>query len=161
MLVGVLSDTHGRLDTTRAAARMLSTFDVARVIHCGDIGSPDIPALLAAWPTDYVLGNVDHDVEGLSEAIESQPGHRCHGRFAELPWCERRLAVLHGDDSRRLAQTIATQQFDFVCFGHTHRSELRTEGLTTILNPGALHRAKRHSIAVLDLAELQAHVLEL
>ena len=54
MLIAVVSDTHGHKDYTREAIRMLETFDVERVIHCGDIGSPEIPPLFGAWPTEWV-----------------------------------------------------------------------------------------------------------
>ena len=39
MLIGVVSDTHGRVDFARQAVRVLEGFPVKSVIHCGDIGS--------------------------------------------------------------------------------------------------------------------------
>ena len=50
MRIGVLSDTHGHVENTLTAVRMLESLEVEAVLHCGDIGSVQIPRLLAAWP---------------------------------------------------------------------------------------------------------------
>jgi predicted phosphodiesterase len=71
MLLAVISDTHGHVEYTLQAVLKLESLDVDRVIHCGDIGSAAIPPLLARWPVDYVLGNVDRDSESLRRAIEA------------------------------------------------------------------------------------------
>lgn len=47
MLLGVVSDSHGHVGNTRQAVRMLQSLDVAAVIHCGDIGTPEIVKLFA------------------------------------------------------------------------------------------------------------------
>ena len=39
MRLGVVSDSHGHVDCTRPAIRMLESLQVDRVLHCGDIGS--------------------------------------------------------------------------------------------------------------------------
>lgn len=155
MLLAVLSDTHGHVDYTRDAVRMLETLEVSRVIHCGDIGSPEIPPLLAPWPTDYVLGNVDQDSASLRRVIAAA-GHRLHGRFGSLELEGRKIAFLHSDDEKLFQQTIASGDWDLVCYGHTHKAEMHREGPTLVLNPGALYRAARHSIAVVDLPDLEA-----
>ncbi|WP_165247175.1 metallophosphoesterase family protein [Adlercreutzia sp. ZJ141] len=60
-LVGIISDTHGRLDT--AAATAMAAAD--RIIHAGDIGDPRIlHELEALAPTTAVLGNNDYDEYG-------------------------------------------------------------------------------------------------
>lgn len=48
MRVGIISDTHGQVDFTRPAVRMLESLDVERLFHCGDIGSPEVVELLRA-----------------------------------------------------------------------------------------------------------------
>src|SRR5689334_12436403 len=99
MLIGVVSDTHGHVANSRAAVRMLESLQVEAVLHCGDIGSAEIPPLFAAWPTHFVLGNVDYDPDGVKQAI-SAPS-RFHDRFADLTLDNRRMAVLHSDDFKR------------------------------------------------------------
>ena len=70
-----------------------------------------------------------------------------------------RIAFLHGDDSRLMRTTIGSGQWDLVCHGHTHVARQAWEGKTLVLNPGAIHRANPHSIAVVELPERKVHVV--
>jgi putative phosphoesterase len=158
MLLGVVSDTHGHVEYTRQAVRMLESLDVAEVIHCGDIGSTAIVPLFAAWPTHFVFGNVDYDEPPLREAID-QCGQSCHGRFGALEREGKKIAFLHSDDSQRFVETIHAGQWELVCYGHTHVAKQHYQGRTLVLNPGALFRATPHSIAVVELPSLQATIL--
>ena len=153
MRLGVISDSHGHIERTMAAVRMLESLEVDRVIHCGDIGSPAIAPLLNAWPTDYVDGNVDHDTEELAAAAAANGG-TFHGRFADLAFEGVRVAVLHSDDSRRFRETIASGDWQLVCYGHTHQADLREVGGVKVLNPGALYRTAVPSLAIVDLPSL-------
>jgi putative phosphoesterase len=153
MLLGVVSDTHGHVQNAQAAARMLASLEVEAVLHCGDIGSTAIPAVFSAWPTHYVLGNVDHDQNELRQAVEAAGGI-FHGRFGEVALGGRRIALLHSDDAKRFQSTIASGDYDLVCYGHTHEADKRRQGRTLVLNPGALYRANPHRIAIVDLATM-------
>lgn len=69
-LVGIISDTHGRLDAGAAAA--LAAAD--HIIHAGDIGDPGILRELEALaPTTAVLGNNDFDEYGSRVAARACP----------------------------------------------------------------------------------------
>jgi putative phosphoesterase len=153
-LIGIVSDTHGHLPNTRAAVQMLASLDVTVVLHCGDIGTPDVAECFRPWPTHYVLGNVDDGPAVYRAAIDGAGG-TLHGRFADIEIEGRRIALLHGDDQRRLHEAIAGGQFDLVCHGHTHVAALDRMGNTVVLNPGALYRAPRHTIAIARLPELE------
>ena len=158
MLIGVVSDTHGHVEFTRPAIRMLESCRVDAVIHCGDIGSEEIIALFQQWPTHFVFGNVDDQRQRLRRAIE-QAGQTCHDRFGSLELLDKRIAFLHGDDAALLEQTISGGRYDLVCYGHTHVAEQHQQGKTAVLNPGALYRAHPHSLAVVDLPQLEiAHL---
>lgn len=160
MKIGVVSDTHGHILNAQAAARMLEALDVAAVLHCGDIGSPQVPAVFSKWPTHYVLGNVDHYEDELYSAAVAAAGGTFHARFADLTLAGKRIAVLHSDDAKRFRLTIASGGYDLVCYGHTHEAEQHQEGKTLVLNPGALYRASKHQIAVVDLETMEAmHVV--
>jgi putative phosphoesterase len=158
MLLGVVSDTHGHVANTQSAVRRLESRRVAAVVYCGDIGSERIPPLFAAWPTHFVLGNVDHNPEELQAAIE-QAGLTYHGRMADIDLGGRRIAVIHSDDAGRFRQVIDSGEFDLVCYGHTHLAEQHRVGKTLVLNPGAIYRANPHSIAVVELATMQAEIV--
>jgi putative phosphoesterase len=155
MLLGILSDTHGHMQNTRAAVNMLAGLEVDLVIHCGDIGSPEIVGLFSGWPTHFVLGNVDGEPRAFETAIE-RAGQTFHGRFGALEIEGRKIAFLHSDDARLFDETIAGGKYDLVCYGHTHVAEQHRAGKTLVLNPGALCRAPRHTLAVVRLPAVEA-----
>jgi putative phosphoesterase len=133
---------------------MLETFGVAAVIHCGDIGSTEVVRLFGGWPTHFVFGNVDADVVGLDAAIRAA-GQTSHGLFGTLDLGGRKIAFLHGHEATRLRNAIDGDQWDLVCYGHTHVAETHRQGRTLVLNPGAIHRARPHSLAIVDLHALE------
>ncbi|HEY2414087.1 MAG TPA: metallophosphoesterase family protein, partial [Pirellulaceae bacterium] len=69
------------------------------------------------------------------------------------------IAFLHGDDERLLAETIRAGKHDLVCHGHTHVVRQEKIGKTLVLNPGALYRANRHTIAVVELPTLRTEII--
>lgn len=160
MLVGVVSDTHGHVPFSREAARVLEALEVERILHCGDIGSGDVIEVLRGWPVDYVLGNVDSHEAELAHAARAL-GHTMHGAIARLEILGRRVAVLHGDDTRLLRESIASGKYDLVCHGHTHQKRLESVGPTTVLNPGAIYRANPRSCAVVRFPELEVTHVDL
>lgn len=160
MRIGVISDTHGHVINTLAAVRMLQSLEVQAVLHCGDIGSPQIPQLLAAWPTHFVFGNCDHEQRELKAAIVAA-GLVCHGLFGDFLLSQRRIALIHSHDARLFARVCSSGEYDLVCYGHTHAAEQHKEGKTLVLNPGALYRATPHSLAVVDLAAMEATIVML
>jgi putative phosphoesterase len=150
--IGVVSDTHGHYGNTREAVQRLAEWEVAEVLHCGDIGSPELVPLFARWPTHFVFGNVDRDHAGLRQAIE-QAGQTCHGLIGHRLIAGRRIVFLHGDDARLFRQTVKSGEWDLVCYGHTHRPAWRQEAGTWLLNPGALYRARPHALAVVEVPD--------
>jgi putative phosphoesterase len=160
MLLGVVSDTHGHVEHARQAVRRLESLAVECVLHCGDIGSPAVVPLFASWPTHFVFGNVDYGRDALRSAIAAA-GQSCHDDFAELELAGKRIAMLHGDDLRRLQATIAGGRFDLVCQGHTHVPRVERIGETLVLNPGALFRATPHTFAIVRLDKLDVEIIPL
>ena len=75
--------------------------------------------LFRPWPTHFVFGNCDHDRAALVTAIE-QHGLACHGRFAALEIDGRKIALLHSDDHAAFVAAIEGEEYDLVCYGHTH-----------------------------------------
>lgn len=160
MLLGVVSDTHGHVEETRDAVRMLSAMEVDEVIHCGDIGSVPIIEMFSDWPTHFVLGNVDSNGDELREAIEAA-GQTFHNRYGSIEREGRKIAFLHGDDDFRLSTALASGDWDLVCSGHTHQRSEQQHGKTIALNPGAIHRANPRSIAMVDLPSLEINSITL
>jgi hypothetical protein len=153
MLIGVLSDTHGHIPRTLEAAHLFESLEVDLVIHCGDIGAGEIVRILAPWPAHFVFGNCD-DPDELVRAIDAA-GQTCHDRFGSLELETKRIAFLHGDDYRRLEETVADGCWDLVCHGHTHHAKSARRGRTLVLNPGAVFRTSRPSVAAVRLPSLE------
>ena len=158
--LGIVSDTHGHVPFSLDAVRMLESLDVDAVVHCGDIGSSAIPPLFRAWPTHYVLGNIDPPGLELQEAIAAA-GHTYHGVFGSIEIEGVPIAFLHGDDLTLLNQEIGNGRWGLVCHGHTHRASLTRRGSTWVLNPGAIYRARPRSLAIVDLPALKIETIPL
>ena len=158
MRLGVISDTHGHTEYTAKAVRVLEEAAVDVVIHCGDVGTPEVVGLFAGRPTHFVFGNVDHDQADLRMAIEDAGG-TCHGREGDVELGGRRIGFVHGDDSGALIRLIGSQDYDLVCYGHTHEKETHQDGRTCVLNPGAIYRASPHTLAVVDLETMDVEHL--
>lgn len=151
MRIGVVSDTHGHVEHTRAAVRMLESLEVEAVLHCGDIGTPEVIELFAPWPTHFVFGNCDYEKGKLRQAIAAA-GQTCHEEFGDLTLGETLIALLHSHDERKFESAIHGGKYTLVCYGHTHVAKIETVGKMVVLNPGALYRANPHSLAVVELA---------
>ena len=149
MLLGILSDTHDRVDAMAAAMKLLREAGAEFYVHCGDVGSERVLDHLAGVPAAFVFGNTDWDRAALARYAESI-GVACHGSFADLDLGGKRIAVTHGDDFRLKQRLIAEQKHDYLLQGHTHvRADTRL-GATRLINPGALHRAREKTVALLD-----------
>lgn len=152
MLLGVLSDTHGSIERTGQALRMLESLGVRQIVHCGDVGSAEMIPLFQPFAAHFVMGNCDNPVS-LQKAIESA-GHAFHRRVGQMVMEGRRIAFLHGDSPTALERLVQEGTWDLICHGHTHIAGSSTRGTTRIVNPGALVRCEQPSIAVVRLPDL-------
>ena len=158
MYLAVISDTHSRLDQIPKALNLFESFEVAHVIHCGDIADPSAIRLFKDFRTYFVFGNCDHDRNALRAAI-SEIGATCCEDFGQLEIEDQKIAFLHGDDASRLRRESASGTHDYLFHGHSHQPGHHRQGPTLILNPGALHRASRHTIAILDPTTARFEIL--
>ena len=160
MKIGVLSDTHGDVKQTEAVLEVFRTQGVSQILHCGDIGTPEIIRLFDEIPTAFVFGNCDPKTETLRKAIHSI-GQTCCDWFGGLELGGKRIFFLHGHQWDRFQTEIHSGQWDLICFGHTHHAELRMVGDTLILNPGAIYRTSSPSIAIVDLESMNVTSISL
>lgn len=151
MRIGILSDTHDRLPAMKAAIELLRRHGAEFYIHCGDVGGEGILDQLAGLPAAFVWGNNDYDrmdLQRYAERLEIA----CYGNFADLELGGKRFAVLHGDDFRLRQRILTEQRHDYLLQGHTHVRQDERVGTIRCINPGALHRTKQKSVALLDTA---------
>ncbi|MCL2304435.1 MAG: metallophosphoesterase [Planctomycetaceae bacterium] len=160
MKIGVLSDTHGDVKLTSAALEVFCEQGVSQILHCGDIGTPEIVLLFSQIPTAFVFGNCDPKTETLRRAILSID-QTCCDWFGELELDGKRIFFLHGHQWNRFENEVHSGQWDLICYGHTHNAELRMAGETLILNPGAIYRTASPSVAIVDLESMNVATVAL
>jgi putative phosphoesterase len=150
MRIGVLSDTHGRIDAVEAALAEFRARGVELVLHCGDIDDAAAVRAFADWPAHFVYGNCDWDHAGLRRAI-AEIGATLHEPFGHLELVGKQIAWLHGDKPGLKQDVERSDHYDYLFYGHTHVAEQHLTGRTLVINPGALFRAKQKTCLVLDL----------
>lgn len=183
MILGIVSDTHGRAERLRVALGTLRERGATAFVHCGDLGGEAVIAELAAGATDetgqprvwFVWGNTDPR-DPLLDAFAKNLGLPLPPRTLplRLNLDGRRIVVCHGHEREfsRLVESLtalanvkgATHgesrpdravEFDdlpdFVLYGHTHVPAAERCGPARLINPGALHRAAKYTVAALDL----------
>jgi putative phosphoesterase len=119
--LGVISDTHGLLRPEAVAALQ----GVERIVHAGDIGSPEVLSALARIaPVSAVRGNNDRDAwaKAIPETDVVEVG-------------DVSLYVLH--DLHELDLDPRAAGFAAVIAGHSHQPKLEERGGVLFLNPGS------------------------
>ena len=134
-----------------AAMAVLSGQNAEFFIHCGDVGGERVIDQLAGKPSAFVWGNNDFDRPTLAQYAQSL-GISCLDEFGDLTLAGKRFAILHGDDSRLREQLLLEQRHDYMLQGHTHIRQDQRVGAIRMINPGALFRAAKKTVAVLDTA---------
>lgn len=150
MIVGIISDTHDRLERTRFAMRLLTEARAEVLVHCGDLTGPEVVGICGALPGYFVFGNNDADeVPSLRRAI-ARVGGTCLEWGGQIELAGKRLAVTHGHMTRDVRRLLEARS-DYLLSGHSHIAADDRVGPTRRINPGALHRASSFSVAVLNL----------
>jgi len=121
MRIGVISDTHGLLRPSAAAALA----DVDHIVHAGDIGAAEvIEGLQKIAPVTAIRGNVD-----------SGDWARAYPETALLRLGGREIFLLHNLND--LDFDPAAHGIDVVVSGHSHRPRIAQENGVLYLNPGS------------------------
>ena len=160
MLLALLSDTHDNQWTTQKALEILRPYQPDAYLHAGDLISPSMLKLFTGLPFHFVFGNNEFDHEGLRSRARAE-GLHCHGNCAELTFAGKRIALVHGHDAVEFQRVVQPGAFHYVIHGHSHVRRDEQVGGTRIINPGALHRARIKSAALLNLLEDSVHFLDL
>jgi len=150
MLIGILSDTHDRLDRTRIAVDMLRAEGAEALCHCGDLTDTPIVEACGVLRAYFVFGNNDADnVPALRTAIRETHG-ACLELAGEVTLAGKRIALTHGHMHTDVRRLLAARP-DYLFSGHSHIAADEHTGPTRRINPGALHRAAEYTVALLNL----------
>lgn len=150
MRIGVVSDTHDRVEVIADALRLLVEQQVELILHCGDIETPETARLFNSVPTHFVFGNWDKDRGKLAGAIKEVGGTH-HDSFGAIELAGKRLAWVHSHERHQFRQLEHSDFFDYLFYGHTHVREQHRTGKTLVANPGALFRANPKTCIVVDV----------
>jgi len=149
MLIGILSDSHGRHLAVRKAVALFDSLDAQYIIHCGDVGGGEVFDELLGHPFTFVWGNMDHADDGGVACLRSV-GVKLPGEPPVLLELDgKTIAVFHGHEPG-LTRAMRQLEVDYILHGHTHVARDERRGRTRIINPGALHRANPKTVATLD-----------
>lgn len=160
MRIGILSDSHDKLDRVVTAVDRLVAEGASELIHCGDLCGPEIVAACSLLPLHFVFGNNDIGNETILLEAASENGANCLEWGGEIELAGRRIAVTHGHtrhDIRRLLETPP----DYLLTGHSHLVHDRVEDGVRRINPGALHRARQYTVATLDVETGELKMFEI
>lgn len=159
--LGLLSDTHGQAQRCQKAVERLREAGAQAFVHCGDVGDEAVIDALAGEQIWFVWGNTDFDRTRLTRyALDL--GLTCLGDHGDFIFGGKRLHVTHGDDARWIRTLCERAERpeeleevhmapDYLLTGHTHVPHDRRCGRMRWINPGALHRSRPKTAALLDV----------
>jgi hypothetical protein len=140
MKIGVISDTHGRLD--KHAIDILSDTDL--ILHAGDIDGPEVLAELKKIGTVVpVRGNMDYGV--WSHHIPRE-------EFVEVGG----LLVYMIHDVNQISLDPAAADIRIVISGHTPRPACTKKAGVLYLNPGSASFPRGGAAASVALVDIKA-----
>ena len=173
MKIGIISDTHDRLESIKKAIELFEQNNIELIIHCGDWVSPFTLEFFDATPANKIpIKSVYGDNEGdIKRIIEcnlklSNPIEFCSKQAMELDLDGRKAIIYHGHDKAVLNALIKSQLYDVILTGHSHIVRNETEGKTLILNPGSTCFASgskmidKASVAIYDSTNNSAEIVE-
>jgi putative phosphoesterase len=146
MRLGIIADTHGLL-----RPEVFEVFaEVDRILHAGDIGSPDLLTdLEAIAPVTAVYGNCDgFDLRSRVPAVVQT-------RIEGLDF-----VLLHGDQFGQPTPEKVHRAYpdaEVIIYGHTHQPLLTTVDLVvTVMNPGGAGHRRFDLPPSVGIMELEA-----
>lgn len=148
--LGVISDTHGLLRAEAVEALRGSD----RILHAGDVGSPEIlEALAHIAPVTAIRGNVD-----------TAPWARRLHATEVIEAAGISIYVLH--DLGQLDLKPEAAGFRVVIYGHSHQPKIEEKNGVLFFNPGSAG-PRRFSLPVsvgrlvIEQGEVRAELIEL
>lgn len=164
MIVGIMADTHDRLQMIDKAVRKLNEGGAELVLHAGDYIAGFVVPCFESLKGKLVgvLGNNDGDREMLKKRF-SEFGLAMHGNFAEVAADGVRIALLHGTEEELLNSLINTEAYDVVVHGHLHEAKTYRKGRTLVINPGEVcgYLSDKPTVAILDTKTMKVSILPL
>ena len=136
MYIGVVSDSHGDIESLKAMLRYPEAAQAEMWLHAGDYAA-DADALeeLTGKRVVRVLGNCDLPMDGTyDETVVEAGGDRLflpHGHLFNVRF-----------DTAMLAAAAREAGADLAVYGHTHIALYEQQEDVTVVNPGSVARPR-------------------
>lgn len=161
MRIGIISDTHDHRHNVMKAIEIFAGQRVECVLHAGDIVAPfTAKAFSELHGVKFiaVYGNNDGEKLFLRQTIEGF-GSEIHEYCYKGELAGRKVYMTH--THHNIEEMAASQVYDLLVYGHTHRQDIRKVGKTLIINPGEATDWITGSghVVILDLADM-SHTVE-
>ena len=148
MRIGILSDSHGHIEITARAVNLLLDQGAELLLHLGDFETEAVIDELVGHPARIVFGNCDWDLNSLTR-YAGHVGVTVDHPLGIIEADEKRIAFTHGHLKDSMERALS-EEVEYLLHGHTHELCDERIGSTRIINPGALFRARRYTVAILD-----------
>lgn len=153
MKIGVISDSHDRIENLRKAIEIMEKEGVAELIHCGDFTAPFMLKELEKFPGNVhcVFGNINDEYRSTKVA-ENSENLNLYGKDFEIEINDKNIGAVHFP---KMARFMALSgEFDIVFYGHSHDKKKEEIKGTFLVNPGELMGRKgKPGFAIYDTKE--------
>ena len=154
MRIGLVSDTHNDQNRLRRALERLRVEAITTVLHAGDVASGQTLRMFAGFDLWLARGNMDHDPLLFKISHELFGSGRYRSSHS-LTLNGSTVALIHSAESDTARAWLASESYDYLIHGHTHRPRDERIGRTRVINPGALSLPRGPhppGFAILDLS---------
>lgn len=133
MIVGILADTHDRLDKIKKAADFFNHQKCEVVLHAGDFVAPFAVKALHQINAKIisVFGNNDGEKDGITKSM--RPTDEVHAPPHLFTLDNKQFLLMH--DPAHLNEFKESGNFDYIIYGHLHQKEYKP-GKPALINPG-------------------------
>lgn len=128
---------------------MLADAGAEALFHCGDYTEPDVVQACGELPAYFVFGNNDYASLAMRRAMADANGV-CLEWAGAVTLAGKRIAMTHGHLHKDVRGLLAAAPH-YLFSGHSHIPADEMAGSTRRINPGALYRAEKYTVALLDL----------
>lgn len=163
MKIGIFSDIH---DNLKNLAKVLAYFElkgIHELIFCGDFCSPIPISVLAKFngKIHAVFGNNDGDRFAMrNKVLKETENIELYGEYGTVQWENLKVAFTHYPFyGHALAKS---GDYDLVCAGHTHKSEIVEYEYGIFMNPGdVMGLFNTASIGIFDIEKKKGMIVSI
>lgn len=158
--IGIISDSHDNFPKIKRAVEVFNEREVDLVIHAGDIISPFCAEEFLKLKCEFIsiFGNNDGDKVALKQILQY--------RINEPPYFVKvhglRILVIH--NAEEILKVIElSDDYDFLIYGHSHKTDVHMAGKTLVVNPGEAcgYLTGKSTIGILDVDLKEVEIIEI